>query len=79
MKNPTMIKTSPWMTAVEGPSGKKSRRTAARGTPDAELIWARIILPEFGKRVERISPILPPNKPPREFPITNMPIKKAVF
>lgn len=79
IKNPIMNKTKPWMTTVDGLSGNTSRRIAARGMADAELIWASIILPAFGRRMERISPILPPNSPPSELPITNKAIRKADF
>jgi len=46
---------------------------------DPELICARIILPEFGRCLERISPILPPNNPPIELATTNRAMRKAVL
>lgn len=79
MLKPTMNMSKPWSTAVDGSLGKASRSIADRGIADAELICARIILPEFGRRVERISPIVPPNRPPRELAITNRAMRNAVF
>ena len=79
MKKPTMNMSKPWATAVDGSLGKARRSIAARGIADAELICARIILPEFGRREERISPIVPPNRPPRELAITNSAMRNAVF
>lgn len=69
MINPILNNTKPCMNAVEGSSGNTSKSIAAKGIADPELIWDRIILPEFGKRLARISPILPPNRPPIEVAI----------
>ena len=79
MHNPMMNKTKPCMAAVDGLSGKTSRSSAASGMADTELICAKIILPESGRILERISPILPPNSPPREAAITNKLMRNAVF
>ena len=52
MQKPTMNKTKPWTAPEDGPLGKASKSIAVRGIADAELVCARIILPEFGRRVE---------------------------
>jgi len=77
--SPNRTKIRPWIAAVDGSSGKTNKRIAASGIAEAELICARMILPELGRRVDRKSPILPPNKPPREDAATKRPIKNAVF
>ena len=79
MQKPTMNKTKPCAAPEDGSLGKANKSIAARGIADAELVCARIILPEFGRRVESISPILPPNRPPKELPITNRATRNAVF
>jgi hypothetical protein len=79
IKSPKMMSIKPCDNAVDGSSGKPNKRIAARGIADPELICARIILPEFGRILERISPILPPNKPPTELETTNKAMRKAVF
>ena len=38
MQKPTMIKTKPCITPVDGSSGKTSKSIAVRGMADAELI-----------------------------------------
>jgi len=77
MQKPTMNKTKPWKNAVDESFGRASKSIAASGTADAELICAKIILPEFGRRLERKSPILPPKSPPREQAITKSSLRNA--
>ena len=79
MQKPTMNKTKPCAAPEDGSLGKANKSIAARGIADAELVCARIILPEFGRRVESISPILPPNRPPKELPITNRAMRNVQF
>lgn len=78
MKNPVMKRTNPCEAAVEGSSGMPKRRTAARGMAEAELIWARMIRPVFGKLLESLSPSQPPNNPPRELATIKTPMSTAV-
>lgn len=50
---PNSTKTRPWIAVVDGSSGKNNKRIAASGIAEAELICARMILPELGRRVDR--------------------------
>lgn len=66
MINPVTKNTKPCITAVEGSSRNPSIKIAAKGTAEPELICDSIILPVFGNRLARISPIFPPNNPPSD-------------
>lgn len=79
IKNPVTNNTNRCDPTVEGLLGKPSSSIAVRGMADAELICASIILPEFGSRLDNLSPIRPPKSPPSEPATTNIPIKNAVF
>lgn len=76
--SPMMNKTKPYLKELEGSFGNPKNRIAAKGIADPELIWDRMILPQLGNLLERISPIFPPNKPPRELPTTYMVMRNAV-
>lgn len=78
MLNPMMNKTRPCMKAVDGSSGNANSKIAARGMAEPELICDNIILPELGKRWDKISPIFPPNRAPNEPATTNRVQSNAV-
>ena len=80
MMSPMMNKTSPWAPPLDldGSSGSPSRRTAANGTAEPALICDRMILPAFGYRWARKSPILPPRRPPMEVATAKIVVKMAV-
>lgn len=78
MQSPVMNMTRPCMNDEDGSSGNTRNKSAAKGTPEAELICDKIILPELGKRLARMSPIHPPKRPPREPAITKRVMRNAV-
>lgn len=78
VQSPMVKKTRPCMNAVDGSYGNTRSKIPAKGMLEPALICDSIILPELGKRLARISPILPPNRLPNEPPITKMFRRDAV-
>lgn len=73
MKKPAVDMMKPCKNIVDGLVGKDRKRIAAIGIADAELIWDKIIRPEFGRRLERISPILPQTDPQENYQLQKSP------
>ena len=78
IKKPMIKKTVPCIKPVDGSYGKNNNVMAPNGTPMPELNCAKIILPVFGKCLEKISPNQPPNNPPKEVEAIKAPIIVAV-
>ena len=78
MKKPKMKNMTPCNTGVEGSMGTTRSRMPARGTPDAELICESMIRPALGMRRDMMSPIFPPNRPPRDVATEKTPSSTAV-
>ncbi|KAG6547328.1 hypothetical protein Mapa_011265 [Marchantia paleacea] len=64
MKRPMAKRTVPCSSAVDGSTGKASKRTAVKGTAIPVHTWATMMRPVSGNQPAILSPIQPPKRPP---------------